>query len=73
MLPRVPYPLTWPRLQAVERHDDGVAGEVITPHAAVSALVVGALSLGSTHLHDCDVRLCVSTLARSKGSSSEQT
>ncbi len=37
------------------------AGRVITPHAAVSALVFGALPLGSTHLHDCDVRLCVNT------------
>ena len=37
------------------------AGRVITPHAAVSALVFGELPLGSTHLHDCDVRLCVNT------------
>ena len=29
------------------------------PHAAVSALVFGALPLGSAHLHDCDLRLCV--------------
>ncbi len=36
-------------------------GRVITPHAAVSALVFGPLPLGSTHLHDCDVRLCVNT------------
>lgn len=34
---------------------------MITPHAAVSALVYGGLPLGSTHLHDCDVRLCVNT------------
>ncbi len=37
------------------------AGRVITPHAAVSAVVFGPLPLGSTHLHDCDVRLCVNT------------
>jgi len=37
------------------------AARVITPHAAVSALVFGPLPLGSTHLHDCDVRLCVNT------------
>ncbi len=37
------------------------AGRVITPHAAMSALVFGSLPLGSTHLHDCDVRLCVNT------------
>ena len=37
------------------------AGRVITPHAAVSALVFGELPLGSTHHHDCDVRLCVNT------------
>jgi hypothetical protein len=37
------------------------AGRMITPHAAVSALVFGGLPLGSTHLHDCDVRLCVNT------------
>lgn len=36
-------------------------GRVITSHAAVSALVFGPLPLGSTHLHDCDVRLCVNT------------
>lgn len=36
-------------------------GRVITPHAAVSALVFGPLPLGTTHLHDCDVRLCVNT------------
>ncbi len=34
---------------------------MITPHAAVSAVVFGSLPLGTTHLHDCDVRLCVNT------------
>ena len=40
----------------------GRAGRVITPHAAMSAVVFGPLPLGSTHLHDCDVRLCVNTM-----------
>jgi hypothetical protein len=40
---------------------DGRRGRVIAPHAAASALVLGPLPEGSTHLHDCDVRICVST------------
>ena len=39
----------------------GRRGRVIAPHAAASALVLGPLPEGSTHLHDCDVRICVST------------
>lgn len=41
--------------------EPSVAGRMITAHAAVSAVVFGDLPLGSTHLHDCDVRLCVNT------------
>jgi len=51
----VPYP-------AGDRAEHGGRrGRVITPHAAASALVLGPLPEGSTHLHDCDVRICVST------------
>lgn len=46
--------------QEAMRHD-GRRGRVITPHAAASALVLGPLPESSTHLHDCDVRICVST------------
>jgi hypothetical protein len=51
----VPYP---PQEQTAH---DRRRGRVITPHAAASALVLGPLPEGSTHLHDCDVRICVST------------
>ena len=59
----VPAPTTTPDTEAVPDRvsPPARAGRVITPHAAVSALVFGALPLGSTHLHDCDVRLCVNT------------
>lgn len=58
----VPAPTTPVNEPATDRSVPAArAGRVITPHAAVSALVFGALPLGSTHLHDCDVRLCVNT------------
>ena len=30
----------------------------VTPHRAAAELVLGPAPEGSTHLHDCDVRLC---------------
>ena len=58
----VPAPITSVNEPATARAvPPARAGRVITPHAAVSALVFGTLPLGSTHLHDCDVRLCVNT------------
>lgn len=59
----VPGPAAAPvtKLSADTNRSPARSGRVITPHAAVSALVFGTLPLSSTHLHDCDVRLCVNT------------
>jgi len=34
---------------------------IITPHLAAATITFGPLPLGSTLMHDCDVRTCVST------------
>jgi hypothetical protein len=36
----------------------------VTPHQVAAVLAFGAVPLGSTVLHDCDVRLCCSTRPR---------
>ena len=56
------YGKFWVPYSAVARTEHGGRrGRVIAPHAAASALVLGPLPEGSTHLHDCDVRICVNT------------
>ena len=39
----------------------GGGERIITPHLAAASIAFGPLPLGSTLMHDCDVRICVST------------
>ena len=46
---------------SIHHHGDGE--RMITPHQVAARLAFGPLPVGSTLMHDCDVRVCVSTAA----------